>query len=42
MKKLFLLLCASALVAVLFPSCTSMKRDCQGRKHERLANGIYL
>ena len=32
------------LVALVFvaSSCSSMKKDCQGRRHERLKNGIYL
>jgi predicted small secreted protein len=29
------------LVAVLFTSCAT-QRDCQGVKHTRLKNGIYL
>jgi len=40
MKRVLLFLPVIALVA--FSSCSSMKRDCQGRKHERLSNGIYL
>ena len=26
----------------LLPSCSTVKRDCQGTKHYRLKNGIYL
>jgi hypothetical protein len=31
-----------AIVTVSMSSCVSMKRDCQGKKHTRLSNGIYL
>lgn len=32
------------LVALLFqlPACISMKKDCQGVRHTKLKNGIYL
>ncbi|MFL5774057.1 MAG: hypothetical protein ACJ75F_12925 [Flavisolibacter sp.] len=41
MKKIFLL---SSLLLILagITSCTSVKKDCQGNKHYRLKNGIYL
>lgn len=42
MKKLFLLFGLVAITATTFTSCSSMKRDCQGVKHTRLKNGIYL
>jgi hypothetical protein len=42
MKKFFLAMGLIALITVTMSSCVSMKRDCQGRKHTRLANGIYL
>jgi len=42
MKRLLLCLGIMALVAFVFSSCTTMKRDCQGNKHYRLKNGIYL
>jgi hypothetical protein len=41
MKKVILSVCVLSLLTAL-ASCGTMKRDCQGRKHERLANGIYL
>lgn len=39
--KAILLVCG-LLVILTASSCSSMKKDCQGRKHERLKNGIYL
>lgn len=42
MKKVLLCVIAAALIACTFSSCTTMKRDCQGKKHYRLNNGIYL
>ncbi|HJW17481.1 MAG TPA: hypothetical protein VJ499_10195 [Flavisolibacter sp.] len=42
MKRIFLLLSCWMMIMLAFPSCTSMKRDCQGNKHVRLKNGIYL
>ncbi len=42
MKKLFFSLALLAMVAVVFSSCAATKRDCQGVKHTRLKNGIYL
>jgi hypothetical protein len=41
MKK-FLLLAAAAGLLAMFSSCAATKRDCQGVKHTRLKNGIYL
>ena len=38
--KRFVLLCG--LSAILLASCSTMKKDCQGRKHKRLENGIYI
>lgn len=42
MKKFILLLTLGAVLSVTFSSCLTMKRDCQGVKHTRLKNGIYL
>lgn len=42
MKKFLLCLTVVALVAFVFSSCAATKRDCQGNKHYRLKNGIYL
>mgnify|MGYP007126782988 CR=1 FL=1 len=42
MKKLMLCLATAAVVMFIFSSCAATKRDCQGNKHYRLKNGIYL
>lgn len=42
MKKLLLSLATVAVVMFVLSSCTATKRDCQGNKHYRLKNGIYL
>jgi hypothetical protein len=42
MKKFFLLLGVVAIISTTFGSCMTMKRDCQGVRHTRLKNGIYL
>ena len=42
MKKLLLSLAIVAVVTSLLASCAATKRDCQGNKHYRLKNGIYL
>ncbi|MDZ4806995.1 MAG: hypothetical protein SGI96_01855 [Bacteroidota bacterium] len=42
MKKLLLSLAIVAVVIFVFSSCAATKRDCQGNKHYRLKNGIYL
>lgn len=42
MKRLFLLLGFVAVMSTTFSSCLTMKRDCQGVKHTRLKNGIYI
>lgn len=42
MKRVVLLLGCLAVMTVSMTSCVSMKRDCQGGKHKRLPNGIYL
>ncbi|MEO7982695.1 MAG: hypothetical protein ABI688_01310 [Bacteroidota bacterium] len=42
MKKLLLCLATMAFVTFVLSSCAATKRDCQGNKHTRLKNGIYL
>ena len=42
MKRLFLLVGLVAIMGSTFSSCVTMKRDCQGVKHTRLKNGIYI
>ncbi len=42
MKKYFTLLTVLALMAGSLTSCVATKRDCQGVKHTKLKNGIYL
>lgn len=42
MKKLFLVLLTGSLLVLFAGSCTSMKRDCNGVKHYKTKNGIYI
>jgi len=42
MKKVMLCFFTAALLAFMFSSCAATKRDCQGVKHTKLKNGIYL
>jgi hypothetical protein len=42
MKKFLLCLATLAVVTFVFSSCAATKRDCQGVKHYRLKNGIYI
>jgi hypothetical protein len=42
MKKLLLSLCAVAMFSVMITSCSASKKDCQGTKHYKMKNGIYL
>jgi hypothetical protein len=42
MKRIVLSLLAISLMIFMLSSCASMKRDCQGNKHYKLKNGIYL
>lgn len=42
MKKIFLMIGLGAFLSTAFSSCLTMKRDCQGVKHTRLKNGIYI
>lgn len=41
MKKLLYLVLIAAFTLSL-SSCVTMKRDCQGVRHTKLKNGIYL
>lgn len=42
MKKVLVCLAAAAVFMFVLTSCAATKRDCQGVKHTRLKNGIYL
>lgn len=42
MKKFLLCIVAGALMTLSFSSCTATKKDCQGVKHYKLKNGIYI
>jgi len=42
MKKLLFLLLAGSVMAMAFSSCAAAKRDCNGIRHAKLKNGIYL
>jgi len=42
MKKCMLCIIAGLVLIFTITSCTATKRDCQGVKHYRLKNGIYL
>jgi hypothetical protein len=42
MKKIFVSLFAGIILVSVLSSCAASKKDCQGRKHYRLNNGIYL
>jgi hypothetical protein len=42
MKKLFVFFLAAVVLAFWLSSCAASKRDCQGRKHQRLSNGIVI
>jgi hypothetical protein len=45
MKRIFFLAMAILTIIISITSCApgrSMKRDCQGGKHVRLKNGIYI
>lgn len=42
MKKYLTMLAVLALLAGTVSSCAATKKDCQGVKHTRLKNGIYL
>lgn len=42
MKKILVMLTLFAFLAGSLSSCVATKKDCQGVKHTRLKNGIYL
>jgi len=42
MKKTFSFLLIALFASLVFSSCLTMKKDCQGRKHYRQPNGVYL
>ncbi|MDX1954619.1 MAG: hypothetical protein SFU20_03745 [Chitinophagaceae bacterium] len=42
MKKVILALATGAVLLVMFSSCTSMRKDCNGVKHYKTKNGIYI
>jgi hypothetical protein len=42
MKKYLLVLGLVAIIGSTFSSCMTMKRDCQGVRHTKLKNGIYI
>jgi len=42
MKKLMFILLAGSVMAMTLSSCAATKRDCNGSKHTKLKNGIYL
>jgi len=42
MKKLLFILLAGSLITMTLSSCATMKRDCNGVRHTKLKNGIYL
>jgi predicted small secreted protein len=42
MRKFLLGLAIVAVASFAFSSCAATKRDCQGVKHYRLKNGIYI
>ncbi|HEU0110759.1 MAG TPA: hypothetical protein VFQ73_07770 [Flavisolibacter sp.] len=42
MKRILILFSATAILMVSVSSCAAIKKDCNGVKHTRLKNGIYL
>jgi len=42
MKRIIFLFSILAILVVSISSCTSMRKDCQGKRHYRTANGIYV
>ncbi len=42
MKRFLFSIVAIALLSLIVSSCASTKRDCQGVKHYKQKNGIYL
>jgi len=42
MKKLMLLIIAGSVAVSMLSSCAASKRDCQGVRHYKMKNGIYI
>ncbi|MEI6950580.1 hypothetical protein V9K67_25575 [Paraflavisolibacter sp. H34] len=42
MKRIFFLLALAGVITSSLPSCSATKKDCQGVRHHRLKNGVYL
>lgn len=42
MRKMFFLLGLGAILTASISSCVSMRKDCQGVRHTKLKNGIYI
>jgi hypothetical protein len=42
MKKTFSYILAALVLSLILSSCLTMKKDCQGRRHYRQPNGVYL
>jgi len=42
MKKIMLFIIAGSVTIFMLSSCAASKRDCQGVRHTKLKNGIYL
>lgn len=42
MRKIFFLIGLGAILTVSISSCATMKKDCQGVRHTKLKNGIYI
>lgn len=42
MKKLLLILLTGSVMTMMLSSCSATKRDCNGVRHTKLKNGIYL
>ncbi|MFL5789145.1 MAG: hypothetical protein ACJ748_13890 [Flavisolibacter sp.] len=42
MKRLLIVFGALAVLSITITSCSASKKDCQGRMHYKLKNGIYL
>jgi hypothetical protein len=41
-KNYFKYLLAGLAISFMISSCTSMKKDCNGVKHYKTKNGIYI
>jgi len=42
MKRIMLFVMAGLVTVSMLTSCAASKRDCQGVRHTRLKNGIYI